>query len=69
MEQVLDSIMMHSNLCVLTNILHYLDIIVFFIEMPSASKIQHINEPRSEKNCLQGFRPGKTQTGLLSYRD
>ena len=26
-------------------------------------------EPRHEKTCLWGFRPGKTQTGLLSYRD
>ena len=26
-------------------------------------------EPRHEKTCLRGFRPGKTQTGLLSYRD
>ena len=24
-------------------------------------------EPRHEKTCLQGLRPGKTQTGLLSY--
>ena len=23
-------------------------------------------EPRHEKTCLQGFRPGKTKTGLLS---
>ena len=26
-----------------------------------------IIEPRHEKACLRGFRPGKTQTGLLSY--
>ena len=26
-------------------------------------------EPHYEKTCLQGFRPGKTQTGLLSYRE
>ena len=26
-------------------------------------------EPHNEKTCLRGFRPGKTQTGLLSYRD
>ena len=26
-------------------------------------------EPRHEKTCLWGFRPGKTQTSLLSYRD
>ena len=27
------------------------------------------NEPRHEKTCLRGFRPSKTQTGLLSNRD
>ena len=27
-----------------------------------------LNEPRREKTCLRGFRPGQTQTGLLSYR-
>ena len=27
------------------------------------------NEPRHEKTGLPGVRPGKTQTGLLSYRD
>ena len=27
------------------------------------------NEPRHEKTCLQGLRPGKTQTGLLSFRN
>ena len=26
-------------------------------------------EPRHEKTCLLGLRPGKTQTGLLSHRD
>ena len=26
-------------------------------------------EPRHEKTCLRDFRPGKTQTGRLSYRD
>ena len=26
-------------------------------------------ENRHEKTCLRRFRPGKTQTGLLSYRD
>ena len=25
--------------------------------------------PRHEKTCLRGFDPGKTQTGLLNYRD
>ena len=26
-------------------------------------------EPRHEKICIRGFRPGKTQTGLRSYRN
>ena len=26
-------------------------------------------EPRHEKTCIRGLRQGKTQTGLLSYRD
>ena len=26
-------------------------------------------EPRNEKTCLRGLRPGKTKTGLLSYSD
>ena len=26
------------------------------------------NEPCHEKTCLRDFRPGKTQTGLLTYR-
>ena len=26
-------------------------------------------EPRHKKTCLQGLRPGKTQTGLHSHRD
>ena len=26
-------------------------------------------EPRHEKTCLRGFRPSKTQAGLISYRD
>ena len=28
----------------------------------------NIYEPLHEKTCLQGFRPGKIQTGLCSYR-
>ena len=31
--------------------------------------IAFIFEPHPEKTCLQGLRPGKTQTGLLSYSD
>ena len=26
-------------------------------------------EPRHEKTCLRGLRPGKTQNSLLSYTD
>ena len=33
------------------------------------SHIVNLFEPRHEKTCLRGFRPGETQTGLLSYRD
>ena len=29
----------------------------------------YILEPRREKTCLQGLRPGKTLTGLLIYND
>ena len=29
----------------------------------------NVNEPRHEKTCLRGFRPGKTQTDLLNYID
>ena len=32
-------------------------------------KIIISNEPRHKKTCLWGLRPGKTQTGLLTYRD
>ena len=35
----------------------------------TATTTDIVNEPRHEKTCLRGFRPGKTQTGLLSYRD
>ena len=28
-----------------------------------------IYEPRHDKTCLRGFRPGMAQTGLLSYKD
>ena len=27
-----------------------------------------LNEPRCEKTCLRGFRPGPTQTGLCNHR-
>ena len=33
------------------------------------SQKQYLFEPRYEKTCLRGLRPGKTQTGLLSYMD
>ena len=40
------------------------------IYCPSISVIYLYNtyEPCHEKTCLRGFRPDKTQTGLLSYR-
>ena len=31
--------------------------------------VQEAYEPRHEKTCLWGLRPGKTQTSPLSYRD
>ena len=34
-----------------------------------AHSLLYLHEPRHEKTCLRGFRPGKTQTGLLSYRN
>ena len=34
--------------------------------LPSARKRISF-EPRQEKTCLRGFRPGKTQTGLYSH--
>ena len=30
---------------------------------------QLIKEAHHEKTCLRGLRPGKTQTGLLSFRN
>ena len=33
------------------------------------SEAHTLSEHRHEKTCLRGFRRGKTQTGLLSYRD
>ena len=33
------------------------------------SRIYILYEPHHEKTCLRGLRPGKTQIGLLSYRD
>ena len=34
-----------------------------------SSRCPLIIEPRHEKTCLWGWRPGKTQTGLFSSRD
>ena len=31
-------------------------------------QVSLVNEPRSEKTGLRGFRPGPTQTGLCSHR-
>ena len=33
------------------------------------TSVQSTNEPRHEKTCPWGLRPGKSQTGLLSYSD
>ena len=33
------------------------------------SIVTTINELRHEKTCFWGLRPGKTQTGMLNYRD
>ena len=35
----------------------------------SLQTVMLLLEPRHEKTCLRGFRPGKTQTSLLSHRD
>ena len=40
-------------------------VIIKFVDFASF----RLFEPRHEKTCLQGLQPGKTQTGLLSYRD
>ena len=39
------------------------------LNFPSMMCIYMLYEPHHEKICLRGFRPGKTQTDLLSYRD
>ena len=38
------------------------------LKLHCAHKSTHVCKPRHKKTCLQGLRPGKTQTGLLSYR-
>ena len=35
----------------------------------SQNDVGILNEPRHEKTCLRGLRPGRTQICLLSYRD
>ena len=42
--------------------------LIYFFHMETVSE-PNTNEPRHEKTCLGGLRPGKTQTDLLSYRD
>ena len=37
-------------------------------EKKEKQMIIQTNVPRHEKICLRGFRPGKTQTGLLSFK-
>ena len=41
----------------------------WFSEQKDFLSESFIFEPRHEKTCLRGFRPGKTHTGLLSYRN
>ena len=43
--------------------------IYFQTNCHAAGHIKVKFEPRHEKTCLRGLRPGKTQTGLLSYRE
>ena len=38
-------------------------------ELKGSGELKKSCEPRHEKTCLRGFRPGKAQTGLLRYRD
>ena len=46
---------------------------VFMTKLPATLSVipgqSSKNEPRHEKTCLPGLRPGETQTSLLSYRD
>ena len=44
-------------------------ICLFIIKCKVVESTPLIFEPRHEKTSFRGFRPGKTQTGLLSYRD
>ena len=52
----------------------YILVGIFMLMMPIAlvnllvSNCTISYEPRHEKTCLWGLRPGKTQTGMLSYR-
>ena len=41
----------------------------FAAGLSAATDTEPQYEPRHEKTCLRGLPPGKTQTGLLSYRD
>ena len=38
------------------------------IDEPFSVTLEPRHKKKKKKNCLWGFRPGKTQTGLLSYR-
>ena len=50
--------------------LHFDNLIVYIkVGLVMFTKQPYANEPRHEKTCLRGFRPGKTKTGLLSFRD
>ena len=39
------------------------------INHDNEDKHQTLNEPRHEKTCLPGLRPGKIQNGLQSHRN
>ena len=51
------------------NLLRILSVLLFkLLHVDSVMSVKTY-EPRHEKTCLRGLRLGKTQTGLLSYRD
>ena len=66
-----DCIIISTNACATSNI-STLDTFCSWGQFGSSKTVFSwctLIEPRHEKTCLRGLRPGKTQTGLLSYRD
>ena len=55
-------------------LIHWLIVLRFYSPVNTFKVIDIVGghegkyEPHHENTCLQGLRPGKTQTGLLSYR-